>query len=62
MEDEEMIKIINENYKKQRVLNAQKAKKRKKEELITNVMLTIGAGIFFVGLLILVQVIENLQF
>lgn len=58
IENEKLNKAIKENKVKYRKLLEQ----RRKKELISNVILTISASTFFIGLMVLIAVIENLNF
>lgn len=58
IENEKLNKAIKENKVKYRKLLEQ----RRKKELISNVILTISASTFFIGLMVLIAAIENLNF
>lgn len=58
IENEKLNKAIKENKVKYRKLLEQ----RRKKELISNVILTISASTFFIGLMVLIAVIESLNF
>lgn len=58
IENEKMNKIIKENQKKIREMD----KKNAKQQKILNIILTISAGVFFVGLMYLIAVIESMRF
>lgn len=58
IENEKLNKAIKENKVKYRKLLEQ----RRKKELISNVILTISASTFFIGLMVLIAAIESLNF
>lgn len=58
IENEKMNKIIKENQKRVREMD----KKNVKEQKILNIILTISAGVFFIGLMYFIAVIENMRF
>lgn len=61
-EDKEMMKIIRDNHFKVQKLNQKRAKYMKRENIINNVMLVISSGIFFIGLMCFIVLIEGLRF
>lgn len=61
-EDKEMMKIIRDNHFRVQKLNQKRAKYMKRETIINNVMLVISFGIFFIGLMCFIALIENLRF
>lgn len=61
-EDKEMMKIIRENHFRVQKLNQKRAKYMKRETIINNIMLVVGSGIFFIGLMCFIALIENLRF
>ncbi len=62
MENIEMMNIIHENCKKQRIINLQKNKEYKRSKLISKVLIFVSATAFFLALLILISAIENARF
>ena len=61
-EDKEMMRIIRENHFRVQKLNKKRAKYMKRENIINNVMLVVSSGIFFIGLMCFIALIENLRF
>lgn len=61
-EDKEMMKIIRDNHFKVQKLNQKRAKYMKRETIINNVMLVVSSGIFFIGLMCFIVLIEGLRF
>ena len=58
IENEKMNKIIKENQKRVR----ENDRKKVKEQKILNIILTISAGVFFIGLMYFIAVVENMRF
>lgn len=58
IENEKMNKILKENQKRIR----ENERKKAKEQKILNIILTISAGVFFIGLMYLIAVVENMRF
>ncbi len=61
-EDKEMMRIIRDNHFRVQKLNQKRAKYMKRETIINNVMLVVSSGIFFIGLMCFITLIENLRF
>lgn len=61
-EDKEMMNIIRENHFKIQKFNAERAKKLKREAIFDNVILIVSSGVFFIGLMCFIALIENLRF
>lgn len=61
-EDKEMMRIIRENHFRVQKLNKKRAKYMKRETIINNIMLVISSGIFFIGLMCFIVLIEGLRF
>ena len=61
-EDKEMMRIIRENHFKVQKLNQKRVKYMKRENIINNVMLVVSSGIFYIGLMCFIALIENLRF
>lgn len=61
-EDKEMMRIIRENHFRVQKLNKKRAKYMKRETIINNIMLVVSSGIFFIGLMCFIALIENLRF
>lgn len=61
-EDKEMMKIIRNNHFRVQKLNQKRAKYMKRETIINNVMLVVSSGIFFIGLMCFITLIEGLRF
>ncbi|MBO5138712.1 MAG: hypothetical protein J6B89_03620 [Bacilli bacterium] len=63
MEDKLMMNIIHDNYLKTREMNKRKRiKKEEKLTLLDKLFVGFGVTIFFSGLLLLISVINNLNF
>lgn len=62
MEDIKMMNIIHKNCKEQRKLNIERIKKNKKEQIKNNVLMFLSSGVFFIGLMYLIAVVENMRF
>ena len=58
IENEKMNKIIKENQRKIREID----KKKAKEQKMLNIILTISAGVFFIGLMYFIAVVESMRF
>lgn len=61
-EDKEMMRIIRDNHFRVQKLNQKRAKYMKRETIINNVMLVVSSGIFFIGLMCFIALIEGLRF
>ena len=61
-EDKEMMKIIRDNHFRVQKLNQKRTKYMKREIIINNIMLVVSSGIFFIGLMCFIALIENLRF
>lgn len=58
IENKKMEKILRENKYRVRELNIKRAKKEKRENIITGILFTIG----FVGTLVFIEFIERINF
>lgn len=58
IENEKMNKIIKENQKRIRENDRKKAK----EQFRLNILLMVSAGVFFIGLMYFIAVIESMRF
>ena len=61
-EDRQMMEIIKDNCLKTRIENEKKSKKLKRNEIIMYIMMFVSSGIFMIGLMYFIAVIENLKF
>ena len=61
-EDKEMMRIIRDNHFKVQKLNQKRAKYMKRETIINNIMLVVSSGIFFIGLMCFIALIEMIRF
>lgn len=61
-ESQKMLEIIHKNNRVQRIRNIARKKKQKKEVIINNVLMFLGSSIFMIGLMMLLNVIENARF
>ena len=61
-ESQKMLEIIHQNCKNQRIKNVARAKKKRKKEIVNNILIFLTSSIFMFGLLFLISVIENMRF
>lgn len=57
-----MIEIINDNCLKQRKLKEQKLKKKRRKDIVSNLLLDGLMGIFFIGLTMILVIINDILF
>lgn len=62
IEDRLMLEIIHTNHKKQKELNRKRENYYRKYKKINNILMFFGSVIFFYGLMILINIIENAKF
>lgn len=62
IENNKMNEILRINQVKVRSFNIARAKKNKRDKIITNVLMMASSSIFIIGLMYLIAVIENLRF
>ena len=61
-EDQIIMEAIHKNCVEQRKFNVKREKKAKKEMLVNNILMFVSSGIFFIGLMYLIAVVENMKF
>ncbi len=61
-ESQKMLEIIHQNCKNQREFNKKRAKKIKKQNIINDIFIFFGSATFILGLMFLINVVENLKF
>lgn len=62
VEDGKMLEIIHENCKNQRIFNQKRDKRIKRERILNNILMFLGSSVFMIGLMLLINIIENAKF
>lgn len=61
-ETNEMLEIIHQNQRIQRIKNIARAKKQKRQIIVDNIIMFLSSSIFMIGLMTFIAVIESMRF